>query len=449
MGGCFAPTKKEKNQCNEFTKMKTIFYFLSFLIIGFQITLQVSYALDFEFEIPISDPSEMVEFSRNPHDQIASDSQGRIHLVYSILDSSVSPPVYHVMYRSIENSVSSPPIRVDQGTVGGGRHPSLTLDAQNTAHVVWHDMRNCTAAWNWIDNIEIYYNRKPANGEFPSDDVRLTETHADHKADNGYLPRIATTPDGKLHVVWYDFHRNGNNAEIYLKTSDPQGVFDRTPGIDSDRIVGIDPGEEFSSCWTPSLAPNGSGGVDVLWGFSKGYSVYYQIQTRFVSADGSLGPIETIADQSGTFYDPPRLAYDSQGNLGLAYVVSRNSGSGIAFQYRPKGQDWNSPFIVDSGENDSLQPDVAFDSQGKAYIVWQENAGGIYEIHLAVVDPHSRTVELRKRISSDDADARTPAIAIDPTDRAHIAWCDYRDENAPRIFYVRETRTGVKRWSLF
>ena len=405
--------------------------------------------IPFDPAATVTSSSENVEFSRIPHGQIAADSQGRIHLVYSIMDATASSPIYHVMYRRMENGVFSPPIRVDRGEIGGGRHPSLALDAKDTLHVVWHDYRNCTAAGHGVDNIEIYYSRKAIDGDFLASDIRLTQTQADHKADNGYLPRIYAAPDGRLHVAWYDFNRDGIHAEIFLKSSDPLGVFDFQPGIDSERIAGLEEGGEFASFWTPNLAPDGEGNLYVQWGFSQGYTGSYQIQARTVSANRSLGAIETLAGEGGTFYDPPRLAYDGQGNLGLAYEIPSDGMSRVVIQYRPKGGTWESPIVVNSGETDAVQPDMAFDSQGQVYVVWQENTGNHGTIVLALVDPASRTVKFRQRISGEEEDARTPTLALDSRDRVHFIWCDFREDGSGFIRYMRETGTGIMNWKRY
>jgi hypothetical protein len=404
--------------------------------------------VEFEPEIRVTTDDRRAEFSRNTQSAFAVDSQGVLHLVYYVSGESLSPPLSQILHQEIRDGIVSPPARVDRGSVGGGRHPSLAIDAHNAVHVVWHDQRHCTATGNWIDNVEIYYNHKSLGGSFATEDLRLTTTQADHLGDNGYLPQILSAPDGRLHVVWYDFHTNGNNADIYLLSSNVNGEFDLQKDIDAYRLTSIEERDNETSFWTPALSFFGNH-LFVLWGYQKGYSGFNTLLSRTVSTDHTLGEIETVAESAGRFLDPPRVASDQRGNIGIVYVVLDGIRFGVVFHYRAVGNDWSAPVRIDNAEHSASQPDLAFDSGGNAHIVWQEDVGGIYTANFAVVDPRNGVVLSRQIVSSEEADARTPAIALDPAnDRIHIAWIDAREEGIRSVYSIREARTNIRLWQM-
>ncbi len=424
--------------------------FHSVWILMLTILIHAANSFDFEPEIEIHRGKEAVQFASNTSGSMGVDSRGTVHWVYYIPDDSNKPPANQIWYQSIQNRIVSLPIRVDSGESGGGRHPTLAIDAQDTVHVVWQDYRHTTAAGNYIDNLEIYYDRMPVDGAFLENDVRLTTTHAPHKGDSGYVPNIAAGNDGRLHVVWYDFTVNGNNADVYLRSSDENGKFPPVDGIESFRITTSEEDfKNYTANWMPDVACQPGGSLYVIWGFLKGWQGPFQIQGFSVSPGRILGDIEEIASKSGRFLDPPRLVSDSSGHLGLVSNVSVNGLYQVQFLYKKYGEAWRGPIIVNDGLLSASQPSLAFDSKGNAYVVWQEDLSGIYQVAIAQVDLTAWEIKDRTILNPIDIDARTPAIALDPrTDRIHVAWIEKGWEGDYAIHTRREKTTGVSDWRI-
>jgi predicted metalloendopeptidase len=74
--------------------------------------------------------------------------------------------------------------------------------------VAWHDYRHATAAGNWMDNTEIYADRRPAGGAFSALDLRLTATAAGGLGDKASR-RNSPPTRCRIHLAWYDFHYYG------------------------------------------------------------------------------------------------------------------------------------------------------------------------------------------------------------------------------------------------
>ncbi len=410
-----------------------------------------AYAVEFDEEFTLYRGEEAVEFSRNPQNSIVVDSEGRIHLVYFVPDQSSNSPENRIMYMTVENGETSSPVRVDSTDMGGGRHPSLAIDSKDAVHVVWQDYRHTTAAGNYIDNIEIYYDVKPVDSQFAQNDWRLTDTNADHKGDNGFVPNIAIGCDNRIHVTWYDYTSNGNNADIYLQSSDADGAFVSQSGIEDFRITDVQENpDNYTSNWLPDVCALPDGSVYVVWGFLTGWQGTFELQGRVVSADCALGDVDIIAPKGASFNDPPRLASDQQGNMAMVYTAYIDGMYQVNVQFKPIGGVWSGAVIVNDGTKDSAQPSIAFDSLGVAHIVWQEDFGGIYQVAYARFDPLTMLVDNHTVLSSEYADARTPAIALHPvTDQINVVWIDRWEEGERAIVMCSEIYMAVDSWQLY
>ncbi len=408
-------------------------------------------AQEFDDEFVVYTSESVVEFARNTRGSVGIDSSGRIHLVYGMPDESTNPPNNQILYQVIENHEASSPVRVDSGSLGGGRHPSLAIDANDAAHVVWQDYRHTTSAGNYIDNVEIYYDQKSVTGSFSPSDIRITTTNAGHQGDNGYVPQIVVGPDNRLHVSWYDFTSNGNNAEIYLVSADENGVFPDQEGIESFRVTSVEQNpDNFTSNWLPDLAVMPNGSVFVIWGFLRGWQGAFQLQGLTAAADGSLSPVAIIADKGGRFNDPARLAADSEGNQ---VVVSPEYVDGlyrINLHYKPSGEEWRGPLVVNDGTLSASQPCAAFLAPDELVAVWQEDVGGIHQIAIAHVNPKTMEVSHRDILSQFDQDARTPSISVHPlTGKIAVAWIEHGWDGAYSIKARSTDGTDIDHWLLY
>ncbi|MBD3265668.1 hypothetical protein GF373_03280 [bacterium] len=408
-------------------------------------------AWDWQEEIVVTSGESPLAFATNTRGSIGMDSSGRIHLVYGAPDNAV-PPSNQIFYQLIDvNQQVSSPIRIDNGSVGGGKHPSLAIDEQDTVHVVWHDYRHTTSAGNYIDNIEIYYDKKVRDGSFSQADIRLTATNAGHQGDNGYAPQITVGSQNRLYVAWYDYTRNGNNAEIYLIHTDESGHFPMQEGIESFRMTNTehDP-NNYPSHWLPDLAALPNGSVYIAWGFLRGWQGAFELQGLSVNKEGNLSPIQSIAPKGGRFNDPARLIADAEGNLALVYAAFTDGQYRIILQYKPLGGEWRAPIVLNDETADASQPCAAFLSPRELLVAWQEDLAGFKQIAMAQVDPAGRAIVDREILSQPDREARTPAMATNPiTRKTAVAWIE-KGWNGEYSIEVRSTgQTHVAPWFIY
>ena len=63
------------------------------------------------------------------------------------------------------------------------------------------------------------------------------------------MPKIIAVPTGRLYVTWYDFHSNGVNADVYLRSSNPDATFPPPADISAYRITTMADSGGMVSAW--------------------------------------------------------------------------------------------------------------------------------------------------------------------------------------------------------
>lgn len=334
--------------------------------------------IQFSAPVAITDAAQKFQLSRNPSKNIAYDGAGRLHLAYfagSGINATPATPST-VFYRRLEGGSWSPAETLDESFVGpdriGGRHPSLVVDATGNATVAWHDSRHCTPANTWIDNLELYMDRRPVSGTFGTD-IRLTTTTAGGVGDNSYMARLAAGPDGRLHLAWYDFTANAAVSDVYLRTSDTSGVFADEP-ISNARLTNFNDRGGSTAFTLPDVAVTPDGTRHLVWmtntlGF--GGAIFH----ASVAASGVSSTPQSIATGVASFFDPPRLAVDPSGaaihivytdntsetNTNLLLRSSTNSGASFTLR------------SVTTGAGNQRQPAAAVDSTGRLHLAWVDD----------------------------------------------------------------------------
>jgi len=102
---------------------------------------------------------------------------------------------------------------------------------------------------------------------------------------------------------------------------------------------------------------------------------------------------------------------------------------------------WSTPSAVVSTSQDSLDPRMTVDSNGRCHVVWRERTGGtIFRIWYTnnTTGPFADPVEISQAGS---AQSYSPAIAADGTD-LHAAWICDPDGTNFEIWYRRKTAGG-------
>ncbi|HJX39232.1 MAG TPA: SdrD B-like domain-containing protein [Anaerolineae bacterium] len=308
-------------------------------------------------------------------------------------------------------------VRVDEDTetATGKQWPSIAVDTEGNAYVVWLDNRN----GDW----DVYFSYRPADGAW-SANVKVSDEAALHDA---YTPDIAVDSNGNAYAVWevsYD-----GNPGIYFSYRPAGGAWG------SSIKVNQEPGGATSS---PSIAVDPDGNAYALW--SEGRATLPDVYFSYRPAGGTWGASVRVNDDTGGARQIwPDIAIDAEGN---AYAVWDDWRSGLTqlyFAYRPAGGAWGPNVRVndDGTAYTILYPSVSVSPGGDAYAVWMDlrNGNGNHDIYFSYRPPGG-SWGANGRVNDDTGRAYQgqASIAVDPSGGAYATWLDNRNGNADIYF---------------
>jgi hypothetical protein len=123
----------------------------------------------------------------------------------------------------------------------------------------------------------------------------------------------------------------------------------------------------------------------------------------------------------------PTISTDSSGNIICAYIDFKSS-AGVVFAARSTdgGKSFSNPAQISGQREDASTSglQIAFDSRGAAYIVYNDQAPANSTINLAAASD-GRQFSTAAVISDNTVFAFSPAIAIDSADNIYVAFSDF------------------------
>ena len=267
-------------------------------------------------------------------------------------------------------------VRVTQSAAGTQLDPHIDLDPSGNPVVVWADNRDTT-----IEDYGIKWNVYAAvsadDGATFQPEVRVDDTGCNY----ALWPDVAVATDGTIHVSWYE-----NGAILHARSTDGGTVFS------SSQVISGSGGGRIQ----PRIAVDGADPVYAVWSDSRDQSLGHDDSLVFqnyhpldvygdVSSDGGLTWGADIR------YNPTLLLYQLRPDIAVEaglvvvpYSDCREVGnfriwawySAIGDEVRLDDHD---------GRADKTWPAVAI-SEGRAYVVWQDNRSGDFDIYLAVLE---------------------------------------------------------------
>lgn len=394
-------------------------------------------------EEEVSVEAGRINLARNADRSLAQDDTGTLHAVYYQGNSTTTPSSpSRVLYRAWTPSGGwGSELVVDDSYVGaatsgqrvGGREPSIVVDSTGTATVFWHDHRHSSSAGNWIDNIEIYADRKPAGGTFSATDLRITNTNTGALSDNGYSPQAYLAPGGQIEVTWYDFHFDGDNSDLFLLTTAPCAAPSGQPMADTRVTIHSGSRPAYSQ---PSSVTTGAT-THFVWttGFSTTGDLYYGQKSPW-----SAPLTETLlATDASSFFDPPHLTRGPDDSVWIAWADKRfGSSEEIYLRRRPAGgPDFLPEIRVTNNSARQYQPDIEIDGDGNVHLAWVDERHGNPEIYYGFLDDTGPApIVQEQRVTADAGDSTRPCLLVGPEDTVYLMWEDDRS-GQKRIYFTR------------
>ncbi|MEN6428948.1 MAG: hypothetical protein ABFE13_26670, partial [Phycisphaerales bacterium] len=156
----------------------------------------------------------------------------------------------------------------------------------------------------------------------------------------------------------------------------------------------------------------------------QSYSFRTQMRAFGTNRCASWGP-------EGADKGDPATVSDASGNLWVAYHAGAGGARDIYVSARASGSEqFDEPVQLTDHVLDQCNPDIAMGTDGRFYVVWQDNRRGNWDIY-ARVSTNGISWSAPVRVSNSDYDEVKPAIAVDSQspNRAYVTWEDNRSGN--------------------
>lgn len=233
-------------------------------------------------------------------------------------------------------------------------HPSLAIDNLGHLHLAWQDRRN--------GHYDIYYAASTGGGATWSTNERVNQ---DAGSANQTSPVLAVKADGsQVYIAWQD-GRNGNDDVYFARGAG---------GSWTEVRVNNDAGSAAQGA--PTLGRSASGTLHLAWRDVRngGNDIYFSRSTNggaTWSANAKVNDDVGLHDQ-----EAPAVVEGSSGEALLAWEDLRGNSYDIyVSRSHNDGQSWsaNESAITEGGGAGQHLPAGVIDSQGNAYLVWQDD----------------------------------------------------------------------------
>lgn len=309
------------------------------------------------------------------------------------------------------------------------RYPSLLVDPQGSAHVVWQDHSPGIPT--------IMYATKPPNGVW-SVPVSLPD------APNGLTPVCGGGSSALLLIIdlndsLHAFWQACNDVEQVVEI-----VHSQKPGAEwsPPEIVSDDP---THSEWGFFAAVDGINILHLVWNHcdDEGYgtclifheSLYYaqKLPGTAWSAPRQIAParyrIETF-----NYLGKSSLIVDADDTVHL--IGDYGNGNAIFYMYKPSGSQWSSPEIIPGSHRLSRSPSMAISDLGIVHVSWL-----CYPSGICYANRQDGVWSSATNISGSYG-GNGPHVALDHQENVHVVWSHASVGNYG-VGYNMRTAAGV------
>jgi len=300
---------------------------------------------------------------------------------------------------------------IDNGMDDASR-PQIAVDSAGNALAVWYQSDGTVT--------DIWANRfTPADGWLGAEMI-------DSAPGNAISAQIAFDNAGNALAVWYQ--DDGTQDSIWANRFTPTGGWDSTNAV----MIGAGLGNARSA----QIAIDDSGNALAVWEESDG--TRFNIRANRFTPTGGWGTAELIEtdDLAGAF--GARIAIDNAGNALAVWFQDDSTQFNIWANRFTPADGWGSAEMIEADTGDAEVPQIAFDNNGNALAVWEQDDGTRYNIRANRFTPTDGW-GVAELIETDNAgDATAAQIVIDNSGNALAVW-KQRDGTRSNIWANRFT----------
>ena len=204
-----------------------------------------------------------------------------------------------------------------------------------------------------------------------------------------------------------------------------------TPGWGTAELLETD---NAGSTYDPQIAIDANGNAIAVWNQSDG--TQYNIWANRYTAGSGWGTAELIETLNGG-YDAwdPQVAFDSNGNAIVVWAQRANaatSGRSIWANRYIAGSGWGTAELIETDSGGASDPQIASDGNGNAIAVWTQSDGTYARMWVNRYTAGSGWGTPELIGTGNDGHARFPELAVDNSGNAIAVWTqsDGTRENA-------------------
>jgi len=261
-------------------------------------------------------------------------------------------------------------------------------------------------------------------------DIVYTGDKSHHKSSNGDFRRMGPRSAYKFFYQADNTFEYDEAIEVKVNASDVAGnpmteysysfhtemrSFGRNKAVNSD--------SNNDNEGIAATACDSGGNIWTVWHKGKNGSrdVYIGKLTDGADNFGSRVNITNIdSDQVN-----PVIAIDSADKIYVTWQDNRNGEWDIYVSTSTDGSSWSAARKITDPNSDQVNPDMALDSSGKAYIVWEDDSNNNSDIYIAS-SSNGFLSKSTSQITYNEANQSSPAIAVDSAMTVYVVWEDAR-----------------------
>jgi len=382
---------------------------------------------------------------RSQSPEVAVDGLGNLHFVWS----DEKDGSFNIYYKRL--SPSGRTLTTERqltATQTRSVNPSLELDSENRAHIVWMD--DGDGGW------EFYYTQVNPTGSTSNKVLKLSDnppgsilvgpnlllvSAMDHYVDPAdaasISPVVAVDGNNMVHVVWADHSRG--NFEIFYSKLNVAGT---------QLVKGLRLTNTPADSLNPTVAVDSAGRAHVAW--SEGSSnadLFYQL----VESDGDpfSGPVKVVGSQSNGPLDVS-IDCDDGGVASLVWSTDKSLSARLKstelyfVKVNAFGNQVTRPLTISDALSGSENPTVTLGDDGLTYIVWQDDRthGNNIELYYSILEEDSSFMIRERRLTG------APGLSLSPDVSQRdgmlaVTWFDNRNGNQEVYFKVHQKPADV------
>ncbi|HTW92966.1 MAG TPA: exo-alpha-sialidase [bacterium] len=384
-------------------------------------------------------------FAMNP--DITTDPDGNIYIVYN--ENGTALRGFYCVRSSDGGATWFPPTRVDDhdasSLIGSAR---IAADSAGNLICAWNDDRT--------GSLHIWSSVSTDRGATWSQNVRVDD---DTTNDDCYQADVFVQPGTNHYLVAAEAPCPDGHLGCYLYRSTDMGQTFQ-PGVRLDTFGGV--------AGSPHVVADAQHVICDFTGNShNSEQINTEARTLYTQPDtwGSLSLVSKLdTSQFWSYYNGAKLAISADGCLHTALMVCHDISEGLYLTYYVRSSDhgvtWSRLELVnDDTTTDSWNPDIAADSAGHAYVVWQVVSGQVWfstNCPAAIAEQPSRqTVGVQPlativrnvlRVAERPSSSASPLLDISGREVMDLKpGANDVSRVSPGIYFVREARTQAVR----